>query len=221
MATVVVLIPENARDVAWLTAVQLRTSGIKEIHFTQEQRSVVYSGLLHSTLGNASLTLLANDSELVVGNLGSSGQDGVTVALPPNGRWDAQWLPLDAGVTLPAGAFLQSTVIGSLDGTTDQPIGVVTAKKLATEGYGLTADFASLGSKTFSADVYNGSQLVGHAAGLGGNIGVSSIMPKDIHLWCCPLGGELTWRGGGSTSGTLIYPCRWDKGEWRPLGADP
>jgi hypothetical protein len=164
---------------------------------------VVYSGLVHTALGNASLT--PQGTELIVANLGSSGQDGVSVTLPPTGRWDAQWLPLDAGAALPAGSFLEATAIGSLDGTTELPIAVLTAKKLNTEGYALSANFAALGAFTCTIDIYDGSQLVKHVTGSGNDLGTCSFMPKDIEISTYPPYFQFTWHsGGGSARGTLF-----------------
>ncbi|MGD0539823.1 MAG: hypothetical protein ABSC03_19510, partial [Verrucomicrobiota bacterium] len=56
---------------------------------------VVYQGLTNSSLGNA--TLAVSGSQLVVSNLGSSGQDGVSIALPGNlSALETHWQALDA-----------------------------------------------------------------------------------------------------------------------------
>src|ERR1035441_5977209 len=59
--------------------------------------SPVYQGLTNTSLGDA--TLAVSGSQLTVGNLGSSGQDGVDITLTPGTSLPAAWLPLDSSDT--------------------------------------------------------------------------------------------------------------------------
>ncbi len=84
-------------------------------------------GLKHCPLGQASLEL--QDGKLVVSNIGSSGEDGVSVELPQS---TAYWQPelndlgdpADPDNPVPDGAFMRLTTLGTLDGQPDQIISV-------------------------------------------------------------------------------------------------
>src|SRR5262249_3033954 len=76
----------------------------------QAVQAIIYQGLENSPLGGSSLAVQGN--QLILGNLGSSGQDGVSIALPTGlTGLETHWLNPDAGDALPAGAFVRQQVI--------------------------------------------------------------------------------------------------------------
>jgi hypothetical protein len=116
---------------------------------------VTYGGVPNSSLGNASLAL--QGGQLVAGNLGSSGQDGVSVALPPGlTGWGAQWVPLDQVGKLPVGAYLQERVLGAFGGVADALLGTVTMTKAGTTNYVLSADLSPIGAGSVLLQAYLG-----------------------------------------------------------------
>ena len=84
---------------------------------------VVYQGLVNTSLGTAALTVSGN--QLTVANIGSSGQDGVSIAVAPNTTLDVGWLPLDPSDALPVGASLQTRMIGTTGYRHQRGIGIV------------------------------------------------------------------------------------------------
>src|SRR5262249_20912717 len=138
--------------------------------------------LLHRSLGQAGLGLDPAGA-LVVSNLGSSGEDGVSIALG-----EAQALgtliPLDPNNT-PLGAYMNS------QGTDNagQPAGNIRMQRLA-DGYAVLPDFSSVGSPTYTVAIYKGPQLVYTQSGLTGPA-VTMQINQPINLccwwwWRCP-----------------------------------
>src|SRR5579862_6598952 len=201
----VTITPENGKAVTGLASVEVRTSGIAQIHFVPPQpaaTSVTYQGLQYAALGLAALTLQTNGTDLLLDNLGSSGQDGVAVSLPAQGRWDAEWQPLDQDGSAPKGAYMQEKVIGMVGGAV-QVLGTVTTTKAGAGQYGVVSDFSGLGATTYTLDAYDGAKLLVHLTNQPNALLISSSLNFDVHIECCPFIWEITWRGGGS-SGTLL-----------------
>jgi hypothetical protein len=150
-------------DVAWTTpptAVQVTAANVPTLTITSENVSQLYQGLANTSLGNAALTVSSN--KLTVSNIGSSGQDGVSIAMP-NGvsGFDAKWQNVDAANTLPVGAYIKSTAIGTAGGIINGPLGTLTVTKLGTTNYQIAVDFSALGATTYNALAYHNGVLVG------------------------------------------------------------
>ena len=114
---------------------------------------IAFRGFSHQPLGQATLTL-QNDT-LVVGNIGSSGDDGVAMGLGVAGAWAAAWeFP-----NFPEGAFVKETAVGQIEGVPNQ---IATTAKMQNTGSGLafSANFAPLGSPTLTANFFLGGNLV-------------------------------------------------------------
>ena len=110
--------------------------------------STLFAGLQHDPLGNASLAPGANDS-LVVSNLGSSGQDGVRVALGEAQSHRLMFQPPPVG-GLPVGAFLSLTTEGVLSGVPSQEIWTVRTEVLPGNNlFGMSLDTTNVGTGVF------------------------------------------------------------------------
>jgi hypothetical protein len=78
----------------------------------------VFDGLRHCAVGNARLAIVGNDLE--VSNIGSSGQDGYTVIMPPGLSGFRMRMPeMDPNQT-PTGTHVQAVFRGTLNGVPDQ-----------------------------------------------------------------------------------------------------
>jgi hypothetical protein len=155
--------PISGPQISTVTSVELFASGIPQIIITNESATVIYGGVNHSSLGNAMLNVQSN--QLTVGNLGSSGQDGVEIALPSVTTWGAEWEPLDLAGTLPVGAYLQIQETGTANGVTNGLLGTFTMTKTPSNSV-VAADFSPIGAINFTAQLYNGTNQVKQATGL-------------------------------------------------------
>ena len=164
---------------------------------------MVYRGLLHAPQGGA--VLAAQADGLSVSNLGSSGQDGVSIALPQASGWEAHWQPLDPADALPVGAYVQSEISGTAGTVSDGLLGSWTLTKAASGTYAVTADFSPLGASTVTLEVYNGTTLVTTLTGQSGALANVNGCVDDDH-WGHPTpagpdglpgrwGGALTFLG--------------------------
>lgn len=90
--------------------------------------NVSFAGLQHSPLGDASLTL--SNGQLVVGNLGSTNQAGVSVALGDSEGYCLLIGPVDPDGTAPSGASLELATVGRLKNQTNtSTLSTIVARK--------------------------------------------------------------------------------------------
>ena len=147
------------------------------------------------------LTPLA--ARLTVSNLGSSGQDGVSIALPNAASWEAHWQPLDPTGALPVGAYVQSQVFGNAGSAGNGMLGSWKATKNKSNNYVVTADFSPLGSSTVTLQVFSGATLVTTVTGQSGDLANVNGCVDDDHWgnptpngpsgFPGPFGGALTF----------------------------
>jgi hypothetical protein len=138
-----------------VTSVELLASGIPQIIITNESLSLLYAGTTHASLGDATLTILSN--QLTISNLGSSGQDGVEIWIPPVTNWGAQWEPLDPSNSLPVGAWLQMQEFGTGGSVTNGVLGTITVKKTGVSNSVVCADYTAIGVTNFTVLCFNGT----------------------------------------------------------------
>jgi hypothetical protein len=140
--------------------------------------TVVFAGLSNSPVGAA--VIAATNNGLLVSNLGSSGQDGLSIALPPGLlALNMHWLPLDPSNTLPVGAYIREQTIGSANGITNGVLGTVTVTKLGSGQYGVSADFSPVGGSSYTAQAYNDGSLAGQGSSTnGGQAGIALQIPE-------------------------------------------
>ena len=114
-----------------IQALDLFANNAEPVYYDNVALTLSYAGLGHTSLGNAVLT--ATDTRLTVSNLGSSGQDGVSIALPSNlTGWEAHWQNPDPSDALPVGAYLKQQVVGPGSDGTSGVLGTVQVTKAGT-----------------------------------------------------------------------------------------
>ena len=133
----------------WTSAVWITASQIPSLTFTSEDKTLVYAGLANTSLGNTSLNVQSNHLEL--GNLGTNGQDGVSVALGQARSFSMNWQELDPLGTIPDGASLRMSAKGRFGGVEDYELGWVRVEDVGSE-LSITADYSPIGNTTGSRD---------------------------------------------------------------------
>ena len=192
-------------------AIWLQSAQIPSLELTQEVAQVRFGGVLHSALGDAALTVVSN--RLEVSNLGSSGQDGVSIAMPSTSDWGAQWLDLDPNGNAPVGAYLREQVIGTGGGVVNGVLGTVQITKTGTGTCAVVPDFSPMGVSTYTMQVYSGSTLVSQLTGQSGSALSCPGFSLDIRIQCCPwktevsfdLSTSLALRDGKTVTGDRVY----------------
>jgi hypothetical protein len=166
------------------TAFQLTASEVPAIVINSENASLVYQGLTNTSLGHASIAL--SGSSEVISNLGSSGQDGVTITLSAGNNSAISLLPWDPTNALPTGAYLQSQLIGTAGSITNGVLGTTTCTKQGTSNYVISVDYSPLGASQCVVQVYNGATLVTSVPGQNGGVASVSLPP-----WVCTINPDL------------------------------
>ena len=200
------VLPENVAGTA--TAVQIVASQISGLNIVSENASLVFQGLTNTTLGNATQVLSSNRT--TISNLGSSGQDGVSLGLNPGNNFAGTWLDLDPGNALPAGAYIESQVVGTAGTVTNGVLGSTVCTKTSAGGYAISVDYSPLGSSSHTVQVFNGSVLVAQLTGQTGPIcatvklppGTCTINPWLNNEWPSPT--DITIVGGPTVVGTEL-----------------
>jgi hypothetical protein len=114
----------------------------------------------YQTVGAATATVagICPNCTLTVGNIGSSGDDGVQFDVRQSGLqtistfMDWEWWDPN-GTTLPLGATLQSDIFGTIGGVQDQRIATFRMEKSATATYDATVDFSPVGQSGMQINV--------------------------------------------------------------------
>ena len=155
-------------------------------------------------MGNAVLT--ATDTQLTVSNLGSSGQDGVSIKMPSNlTAWEAHWQDPDSTDGLPVGAYVREAVVGTGNGVVNGVLGTVQVTKAGTGNHVVSADFSPVGASTYTVQAYRQGVLVAQVTNQPGSalaVAGGSSFSGGVQFTCCP----LRWRGwlDWGTSGTSL-----------------
>ena len=192
-------------------AIWLQSAQIPSRELTQEVAQVRFGGVLHSALGDAALTVVSN--RLEVSNLGSSGQDGVSIAMPSTSDWGAQWLDLDSNSHAPVGAYLREQIVGTGGGVVNGVLGTVQITKTGTGTCDVVPDFSPVGAATYTMQVYSSNALVTQLTGQSGPALSCPGFSLDIRIQCCPfktevsfdLSTSLTLHDGTPVVGDRVY----------------
>ncbi len=169
--------PENVSNTVTVTDMQLTASQMPGLTITSENASLVYQGLMNTSLGNAAIS--ASGNNLYITNLGSGGQDGLAITLPPNfSSYSVSWQELDPSGTLPIGAYLQEKGIGNAPGITNGVVFSTTSTKIGSGQYAVTASFNN--SNVIDVAVYSAGSLVTTVTGLSGTLCVASDGGYDV-----------------------------------------
>lgn len=137
---------------------------------------VTFSGLEHCPVGNAVLEV--DEAHLVVSNIGSTGNDGVSIAFPsPTEYWHLELLPLggpgDTPNGTPDGAFIEVNGRGVLDGVPNQIVTVSHHEVVDQEVIG-SLEFLPVEPAPLTSDFYCDGVLV-HTETTGS--------PRDVRSW--------------------------------------
>lgn len=156
---------------------------------TVANESVVYQGLINTTLGNSTvyitnlgsggqdgLTITGDtNTRPIITNLTSGGQDGLTILAPSDlTPLTVSWLSLDVSNTLPVGAYIKGQLIGTdpAIGIVNGVLGAVTVTKdcasCVGSNYVLSADYSPIGVDSFTVQAYALGTLVGQVTNLTG-----------------------------------------------------
>jgi len=135
-------------------------------------------GLAHRALGQATLRAagVCPSCTLTLGNIGSSGDDGVSVDIEPSDGFDIRWRPIDP-TPLPIGASVRNSVSGSVGGAQTETIGAVRTENIGAS-LEVSADFSQIGSLSTTVEVYDGGVLVGAVVGVTSPI-VATLDARD------------------------------------------
>jgi hypothetical protein len=188
------------------TSWSITAAGIPSITLTEEVIKPLGFDLDHKGLGKAQLSV--DSKMLVVSNIGSSGEDGVSVDLPEGlSSWDFDILELgDANDPLnpiPDGAFMITVAKGRVEGIADQAIGQISVEDIG-QTLEISADYTPIGSSSYTIEVYDGGAegvLVARKTGHTGSIATCIRWPFDGKLlkhdpntgFGITIG--ITWRG--------------------------
>ncbi|MCI0362261.1 MAG: hypothetical protein L0219_00160 [Phycisphaerales bacterium] len=115
-----------------------------------------YFGIEHIAKG-AALLSSGPAGELLVSNIGSSGQDGASVHVGGAPGFYSS-LPLDAAM-MPPGSFMISHARGTVGGLTDQPAGSIGMQR-TVDGVEAICNFSPLGSPTYKVQIFDEGTLV-------------------------------------------------------------
>jgi hypothetical protein len=176
---------------------------------------VTFRGFAHTALGAATLQLAGN--RLFVGNLGSSGNDGVSVAL---GGAASFTMALDSLSLNNAGARMTISGGGLSGGVPNFSFGQASLSNSAGVVF-VSADFRPIGDPNVLVEVWNAGQFVGSrtlpAGVLGrltGNVVVTTVgkfSPSGAFPYCIPIDflfpvtfTPLAGAGGAPLTGTQL-----------------
>jgi len=195
--------PEGVSLPSQPTAFQITGAMLPPITITSENVTLPYGGLSHTSLGNATVAVQGN--QLSISNLGSSGQDGVSIALPGTlTGLEMHWQDPDPLGALPVGAYLKQQVVGPASDGTSGVLGALQVTKAGTSNYVVSADFSPVGASTYTVQAYRQGVMVAQASGQkGAAMAVASgcSWSGDITYTCCPwsVTVSLDWGSGGTS----------------------
>jgi hypothetical protein len=153
---------KQKRSIGSYSTATLLASGLPS--FTVTDETIKLSHLEHRALGGA--TFQAKGGALTVANLGSQGEDGVSVDLLQSESWHAVLQALDTR-TLPTGAFLLASMTGSIHGIPDLPIVSLRIEDVGSQ-LEATFDFTPIHVSSYTVEVLLGDQVVDSQTGLQG-----------------------------------------------------
>jgi hypothetical protein len=134
----------------------------------------------HTGLGDATLT--AGGGTLTIGNLGSSGSDGVMLDLENSRNLLASFGP----ISVPAVQgpwpvpWIQARAFGRFGGAPNHDLGSLRCTLLSPTTVQLEADFTPVGASTHTVEVWRGGQLVQRVTGHTGTVATVDRLPSGI-----------------------------------------
>jgi hypothetical protein len=159
--------------------------------FIGEELGVFGAG--HTGLGDAMLQ--ANGQTLVVNNLGSSGDDGVTIDLGNARNFLASFAPLDFSIA--QGPYphpwFQARAFGRFGSADNHDLGSLRFTSTSVSNVQVDVDFTPVGASVHTVEVWLNGQLVQQVTGHTGIVATVSQLPAGI--------GKL---GGNDPT---VFPC--------------
>ncbi len=187
----IVVRPEGGLAAAEHDKLQITTTQIPSLNIFHVEKTLRSSGLAHTSVGQANVQVVSSQAAgwyrcpgLLVSNIGSSGQDGVSVDLPPSQAFSTV-IPGDPNA--PVGAFMSSTAYAG--GVATEVIGM---RRMATN-FNAIVDFSGLGSPTYTAKIFRHGSYVGGGTGLSGEV-VNFSYPAGFDYECTRDAKTNCWR---------------------------
>ncbi|HYI07919.1 MAG TPA: DUF5979 domain-containing protein [Thermoanaerobaculia bacterium] len=152
------------------------------------------------TLGVAEVARL--DEGFIISNIGSSGDDGVSLDLDGAQRAGLAWRPLDAAGTLPNGAFIELRAAGD----EEEVEGNVRVTQVLPGRYQITSSIDN--ARDYRVEVFRNGEPVGG--------GVSQAGINVIVIWPVAAGAELVPSPTPGNPGTIAFtldsgiPAAWE-----------
>lgn len=173
-----------------LERVEIRGQGLPS--FTVVKERVVLNHVPYGVLGNATFTPAAD--KLTVGNIGSTGTEGVTVDLGKAGPVDFSLEPIDPAGDAPAGSFLEISTVGSIAGVPGRTLGRLRTTK-TSNAFATTADFSAFNAPTHRVQVFREGALVADLHNQAASLPIFSSRwwDKWYRRHCWPLPCEEPW----------------------------
>jgi plastocyanin len=179
------LVQNNESDLEFLRRVRCLFAERDSIILT-DVGAFVFGDDLLSGVGQAEISALGDS--VTVGNIGSSGNDGLQVHWEeaPDGSCpecpqsvDFVWTQLD-GPMLPVGASIACPARGKVGGVSDQPIGTGYAEK-TDAGWQISADFSPIGATSQTIMLFANGSMIDSIPGHTGPAAIASLPPEDWH----------------------------------------
>ena len=200
---------DDILDVLLGSSVDVNANGVPD-----ECESTHAFGLPHVALGQATLAFDPNSGQLVIGNIGDGGQDGVAVQLGAAGSASLGWAEIQAS---PPGGRIVYAVHGSIAGMPQQELAVANIEHDGST-WTITHDLSNLGVSDYEYVVFNGPSVVMTIAANSATFIEVSTPP---HLGAIGGGGG---GGGGGDDDTCYwqqkFPCN-DPNWYCSSGWDP
>ena len=146
----------------------------------------IFDGFLNQAIGNATLSLLQDDTVLLVDNIGSTGLDGVRQFVPITTEMRTDLVKPNFSQST-AGAELITTQTGIVDGKDGQLFSTLT---ITNDGESLQVLAVWIDTTSYGVRVYLDQTLVTNQQGL--DSGLLSLPIQDIGGLDCDVNGELT-----------------------------
>ncbi len=167
---------------------------------TAASNTAIYNGYTHTSVGAASVAL--SGPNLVVSNIGSSGNDGVAVAFSSS-HINVAMTSLGTAAGTATGTYLDASAVGHLNGVKHQSLGFtrVTDNAALLE---ISADFSAIGGGNKRVVVRNGATIVFDGLTTNAIVATAGTWPTN-----CVKGPPI--------GDPILVPCYW----WKWTGPIP
>jgi hypothetical protein len=175
----VIILPENPSRTLGAQNSLLLTAIHPEPKFMLSEQ-LGFSANGHTGLGDGTLT--ARGGTLTVGNLGSSGNDGVSIDLENSLNFLASFAPIDFSAV--QGPFphpwIQASALGVLGAVPNHDLGSLRFTSVTSAVVQVDADFTPVGASTHTIEIWQSGQLVRRITGHAGIVGTLNVWPSGI-----------------------------------------